>query len=270
MSFTAQELANVANALLDYNIKGAPLAQTVQDKPLMNALIGGQETFPGGKELITWPVKGVYTTQIQGYTHDDTVIYRNPANLKRANTSWFEIHAGISLTHTELKKAGISVTDESGAGRTTAKHTDREAVVLTEMLQDKIDDMMEGWARGFQEMLWRDGTQDSKVVPGITSFLLDAPTAAGSTFGIDRTANTWWRNVAQLAVDSSTAANQNLVNALQLQIRQLRRFGGRPNKFFAGSTFMDAFEKELRSKGNYTLEGWDKQGTIDASVADIA
>jgi hypothetical protein len=33
---------------------------------------------------------------------------------------------------------------------------------------------------------------------------------------------------------------------------------------------MDAFEKELRSKGNYTLEGWAKSKTIDASIADIA
>jgi len=33
---------------------------------------------------------------------------------------------------------------------------------------------------------------------------------------------------------------------------------------------MDAFEKELRSKGNYTLEGWANQKMIDASVADIA
>jgi hypothetical protein len=35
---------------------------------------------------------------------------------------------------------------------------------------------------------------------------------------------------------------------------------------------MDAFEKELRAKGNYTLEGWSKggNGMIDASVADLA
>jgi len=129
---------------------------------------------------------------------------------------------------------------------------------------------MEGWARSFAEMLWRDGTQDAKAVPGIQSFILNAPTASGSTFGIDRTANTWHRNRASLAIDSTTAANQNLVNKLQQEFRQLRRFGGRPNKFYAGSDLMDAFEKELRSKGNYTLDGWSKSKTIDASVADLA
>jgi hypothetical protein len=71
-------------------------------------------------------------------------------------------------------------------------------------------------------------------------------------------------------IDSSTAANQNLVNTLQFEFRQLRRYATPKHKFYAGSTFMDAFEKELRSKGNYTLEGWANQKSIDASVADIA
>lgn len=268
MPFSAQELANAANALLDYNVKGPAMSQVLQDRPLFDWLINSQEEFPGGKELITYPVKGDYTTTIQGYTHDDTVTYQNPANIKRASVKWFEIHAGISLTLTELKMSGISVVDSEDSAD-TSEHTNSEMVVLTNLLQDKIDDMMEGWARSFTSMLWQDGTQDSKAVPGILSFILDAPTT-GVTFGIDRAPNTWWRNRANLLIDSSTASNNNLVNALQKDFRQLRRFGGRPDKFFAGSDFMDAFEKELRSKGNYTLEGWAKTKRIDASVADLA
>jgi hypothetical protein len=269
MSFTAQELANAANALLDYHVRGPAMAQTLQDRPLYRDLIAGQKTFPGGKEFITWPIKGQYTTGVQGYTHDDTVGYANPANIKRAQAKWYEVHAGISLTLTELKMSGISVTD-SMTGKSTSSHSEKDMVVLTDLLQDKIDDMMEGYARSFAEMLWRDGTQDAKAVPGITSFLLDSPTAAGSTFGVDRTANTFWRNRATLSINAATPGDQNLVNTLQKEFRQLRRFGGKPNKFYAGSDFMDAFEKELRSKGNYTLEGWSKQGKIDASIADLA
>ncbi len=268
MPFTAQEMANAANALLDYNMKGPALSQVLQDRPLFDWLINSQKEFPGGKELITYPVKGQYTTTVQGYTHDDTVTYQNPANIKRASVKWYEIHAGIALTLTELKMSGISVVDSMNS-KSTTQHTDSEEVVLTNLLQDKIDDMMEGWARSFTEMLWRDGTQDSKAVPGIMSFILDAPTT-GTTFGIDRTANTWWRNRANLGINVATASDQNLVNNLQKDIRQLRRYGGRPDKFFAGSDFMDGFEKELRSKGNYTLEGWAKTKRIDASVADLA
>lgn len=269
MPFTANELSNISNALLDYHIKGDALSQVLQDRPLFKKLIGSQKTFPGGQGLITKPVKGQYTTGIQGFTHDDTVNYSNPANIRRLQAKWYEIHAGISLTTTELKMAGISMTDTM-AFDGTSNHSESELVTLTNVLTDKIDDMMEGFARSFTSMLWQDGTQDPKAVPGIRSFLLESPAASGSTFGIDRTANTWWRNRAVLNIDSSTASNQNLVNTLQKEFRQLRRFGGKPDLFLAGSDFMDAFEKELRSKGNYTLEGWSKGGTIDASVADIS
>lgn len=269
MPFTAQEVANVANALLDHNVKGPAFSQVIQDRPLFDWLMGDQKGFAGGKEFITYPVKGQYTTGVQGFVYDDTVTYGNPANIKRASAKWYLVHGGIQVTMHELMQSGITIVDTL-SGKSTSDKTEKDMVVLTDLLQDKIEDMMEGWARSFNSMLWNDGTQDSKAVPGILSFILDSPSAAGSTFGIDRVANTWWRNRASLAIDSSTASNQNLVNTLQKEFRQLRRFGGKPDKFFAGSDFMDAFEKELRSKGNYTLEGWAKTKRIDASVADLS
>lgn len=268
--FTAQEAANITNALLDFHVRGAAKSQTIQDKPLLRDLQAGRKTFPGGKDLITWPVKGQYTTVVQGFNGDDTVSYNNPANIKRASVAWYQLHAGITCTHDELKRNGMSINDRTGSGSGKSNHSKRELVVLTDLWQDKMEDLTEGRERGLWQMFWNDGTQDSKEIPGIQSFILDDPTAAGSTFGIDRVANTWWRNRASLAIDSSTATNQNLVNTLQVEYRQLRRYGGRPNKFYAGSDFLDAFEKELRAKGNYTLEGWSKQGSIDASIADVA
>ena len=270
MPFTAQELANISNAALDFHMKGAAMDQAIQEKPLMKALKEKQETFPGGKEYITWPLKGVHTSAIQGYTHDDTVAYANPANIKRAQANWYEIHSGISFTGTELKKDGISVVDSTN-GAETSEHSERELTALTNLLEDKLQDLSEGWADTFNSMLWRDGTQDAKQVPGIQSFILNAPTT-GTTFGIDRAANSFYRNRANLAIasNSSTWANQPLVRALQQDMRQLRRYQGmKPTHMFCGSDFLDALEMELRAKGNYTLDGWAKAGKIDASVADV-
>jgi hypothetical protein len=39
---------------------------------------------------------------------------------------------------------------------------------------------------------------------------------------------------------------------------------------FAGSSFLDALETELRVNGTYTQDGWAKGGAIDFSVADTA
>lgn len=269
MAFTSQELANIANAALDFYVRGPAFSQTIQSKPLYDKLRKGQKTFPGGKGEISVPVKGEYTTTASGYTHDDTVTYANPANIKRAVAKWYEIHAGINITGTELKIDGISVVD-SVTGAQKSEHSQRELTVLTGLLQDKLEDMSEGWARSFNEMLWLDGTQDAKAVPGILSFILDNPTAVGTTFGIDRVANPWWQNRASIGITVTDPADQTLVNTLQKEFRQLRRYGSPKHAFFAGSDFMEAFEKELRAKGNYTDSGWANKGRIDAGIADIA
>lgn len=268
MAFTAQELANIANAALDYYVKGPAMAQTIQERPTFNRMRSKKKMFPGGKEFISLPVKGQYTTAIQGFSHNDPVTYSNPANIKRAIFPWKEIHAGIQITMTELKKAGISVVD-STTGKSTSDHSEQEMIELTNLLEDKLDDMAEGYARSFQSMLWRDGTQDSKLVAGIQSLVTTTPTT-GTTGGIDRGVNTWWRNRSSLAINTATPSNLNLVTKLQQEFRQLRRYGGKPNFFPCGSDFLDAFEQELRSKGNFTLDGWAKSGRIDASVADLS
>ena len=114
MAFSSAELANIANAALDYYIdRGNVYSNTLADKPLLKLIDGKAKTFPGGKADLSVAVKGVYTTSVAGYTHNDTVSYANPANIQRANYAWKEHHSGISVTLTELKKDGISVTDLS-------------------------------------------------------------------------------------------------------------------------------------------------------------
>ena len=100
MSFTAQELANTANAALDFYIKGPAFLHTIQERPLYDALRSAQKNFPGGKANISLPVKGEFATTVQGFSHDDTVNYVNPANIKRVQYPWREHHGGITLTMT--------------------------------------------------------------------------------------------------------------------------------------------------------------------------
>lgn len=269
--FTAAELEQAANAALDYHWNTPRVrAQTLQDRPLLKALESAErtKTFPGGKGDITFRVKGEYTTDIQGFINDDEVTYGNPGNIKTGSVPWYLYHAGIQFSMHELLKDGISISDTSdGSGE--RRHSDRDMTVLANMLADKIDDMAEGTARARNLMYWRDGTADPNLIPGVRSFVLDDPTTATVVEGIDQSSNTWWRNRASLLLNVSTPGNLVLVTELQNEWRQLRRYGGRPNRVLCGSDFLDAFEQELRSKGNFTLEGWAKSGRMDASVADV-
>jgi len=270
MPFTAQEIDNIASAALDFYIKGDPIKQSIQERPLYDALRSKQKTFPGGKEFIRANVKGDYTTGFQGFEHDDTVGYANPANLKQLNYPWKELHAGISVTLTELKKDGISVVDSSTSEGTT-NHSSRELTAITGLLEDKLDDMGEGSARSFNEILWRDGTQSSKVFPGVTSIISLTPTV-GVTGGIDRGGNLWWRNRAKVGGNKITASAslQTLSKTLRSEVRQLRRFGGRPSLLMCGSQFIDALELEVSEKGVYTQTGFANNGKLDIGLANIS
>ena len=278
MPFTAQELDNIASAALDYYIKGPAMAQSIQARPLYDAMKKSQKTFPGGKSDIRRNVKGEYSTAFQGYSHDDTVSYVNPANLKQVNFPWKELHAGIAMTLTELKADGISVVDSLN-GENTSQHTDREMTAITNLLEDKLDDMAEGSARSFNEILWRDGTQSSKVFGGIQSIVSLAPNS-GFTGGIDRAGNTWWRNRAFVGSLSSTGntgpkitsspSNQTLTKKLRSEVRQLRRYGGKPSLLLAGSGFIEKLEAEIHEKGTYTMEGFANTGKTDIGMAQIS
>lgn len=270
MPFTPQEVENIANSTIDFHMdRGKVHSQTLQDKPLLDAMKKAEKEFPGGTENITVRVKGEYTTGIQGFSGDDTVSYGNPTNVKQAKYPWKLIHSGIQFTMDELLRAGISIQDTT-VGKSTVQHSDAELIQLVNLIEDKLEDLREGTDRGMNLMYWRDGTQDSKLVPGIRSFILNDPTSATVVGGIDQSTNTWWRNRASLALNAGTPANQVVVTELQNEWRQLRRYGGNPNLVLCGSDFLEAFESELRAKGNYTLEGWAKSGRIDASVADVS
>jgi hypothetical protein len=270
MAFSAAELTNISNAALDFYIKGDAFANTIQKKPLLNALIAKQKTFPGGKGNISIPVKGDYTTAIAGYTHNDTVSYANPANIKRAVFPWKEVHAGIAVTLSELKIDGISVAD-STTGAKTVEHSDRELTAITNLLQDKLDDMGEGWARSFNSMLWKDGTQDSKQVPGIQALITDAP-SSGVVGGIDRSVSTWWQNRSLVGSNkiTSSPSNQTLTKTLRSEYRLLTRYGGKPDMILCGSGFLNALEDEVKEKGIYTQHGFVKNGKTDIGLPSIS
>lgn len=270
MPFTVQELENIANATLDHHMdRGKIYSQTIQAKPLLRMFERKNKTFAAGKEFLTVRVKGEYTTGIQGFSGDDTVSYDNPANIKTATYPYKEIHAGIEFTMSELKKNGISIT-ETANGRGESRHSNREKEALADLLDDKIEDMLEGRARGLNNMYWRDGTQDSALVPGIKSFILTNPTSATIVGGIDQSSNTWWRNRAKLGLSTASPSSQTIAKAIQTEMRQLRRYATPKHVMFAGADFLDALEAELRANGSYTDNGWSNKGAIDVSVADTA
>jgi hypothetical protein len=264
MAFTSDELSNIANAALDYYIdKGTVFSSAIQDKPLLAALDAKAKTFPGGKGAVSVGVKGQYDSVLGGFTHNDSVNYVNPAKMKRATFTWKEHHIGIGVTLTELKRDGISVVDSMNSD-SLKNNRGREETAIANLLQDKLEDMAEGYAKGLNTFLWGDGTADANALTGIRAFVKDTPAAATQTLGgIDQNAaaNSWWRNRVNLSV-TTTSTGDELINLVNAEFRQLKRFGGKPTLALCGSDFMDRLNKELRNRGYYTDSGYSRSTDI--------
>lgn len=276
MPYTIQELANITASTLDfYAEKGNVLANNIQDKPLLRMMDENARDFPGGRQNVSLGVKqGQGGGALTGYTHDDQVTYYNPANNRRVNFAWREHHIGLGITHTELKTDGITVS-ESGAEQSTSEKSGREQFALANLLEEKLDEFSEDYAFSLNRLLHGDGSSDAKALAGIRSLILDAP-AVGTTGGLSRVANAWWRNRARTAasggaITSSPANGGALLQFLQAEKRQLRRYarGGVRHRCIAGSDFIGAMEVELRANGRYSDTGFRNRQQVDGEMATL-
>ncbi len=261
----ATDLASVA---LDFHVRGPALLQTMQERPLLRFLTSGKETFPGGKQYVTTPVQGTVMNDtagfFAGYTQDDALTFTQSNGVLRPQYAWKEVHCGFVITQTELKQDGISVSDGEQA---TTENSGNQLTRLTAILKNRLADFSESYSRAMNDMLWRDGSQDSKQVPGIQALLGDAP-ATGTVGGLSQATYTWWRNRVKLDLVPS-AENQTISKFFRNEVLQLSRYGGKPNKALCGSSFWDALMQEVETKGSYTQTGFANK-TTDIGINTIS
>lgn len=247
---------DIANGVLTFYVRGKALMQTMQAKPLVGWLKSGQKTFPAGNQYISDPVQGnVMSDQpgfMQWYSEDDAANFNQAQNLQRAQVPWKECRAGLIITWTELKKDGITITDNAKV----SQHSEKELAVITDLFENRLDDYGESWARVFNFACWWNGTQDPKAMPGLTSILTDNP-ANGVVAGIDQAVYPWWQHRVKFGIGVSEE-NQTLTKFLRKELIQLNRYGGKPTKALCGSDFLDALFIEIQAKGVYTQEGFTK------------
>ena len=277
--FSPEIIAEISNTTLEtYLNKGTVFKQNVQNKPMLEAFDSSSKAFPGGKTNVSVAISsGQGGLSLQGYTGDDQVTYGNPTGVKRAAYPWKEHHIGTVVTLSELKVDGITV-DESGSRQAMSDMSDREAQVLANRMDEKNEMLGEDYAKSLDLLIHQDGSSDTKALAGVASVVLASP-AVGSTGGVSRVANSFWRNRAataayaaaggQNAITVSAAAGGALITFLDKEIRQLKRFSDGSSKWrwFAGSDFIDGYKLEMRSNGTYTQTGW-RARKADGSMDD--
>jgi hypothetical protein len=125
---------------------------------------------------------------------------------------------------------------------------------------------------------------------GIKAYIADDP-SVGVVGGIDRATagNEYWRNLAWTAafqakitgtpalaawggdkITSNVADGGALLKTVNEAYRKLTRYGGKPNKFLAGSDFIAAAEKEYRANGFYSMTGFSSGGATEVGGLKLA
>lgn len=258
---------DIVNAVLTYYVRGKTLSQSTQDKPLLRELKSKQKSFAAGNLQISEPIQFAYASDTPGFfvgwSEDDAINFSQAQNILRAVYPWRAVSAGLGFTWMEMMKDGVTISNNNKI----STHSQREAEILTDLMKNRMDDFDESWMRAMNLMLWSDGSQDAKAVPGLTSIITDNP-SAGTTGGISRTQYPLWQNYANLNIGVS-AENQTLTRTLRTQLRLLRQFGGRPNKAFCGSKVLEALELEAQAKGLYTQSGFTKEESGDIGMTKI-
>lgn len=283
--FSAGQIAHYQAIGLDHYVRGKLFQQAIQEKPLLSKMEAAKKEFPGGNENISIGVKmtngaGGTNDSVTGFSHTDTVAFYNPLNGLRAEFIWREHHIGMTLSETELKRHGILV-DDKFDGKVRRKG-DRGLHILSNLMDEALADFSEQYADTMNTLMWGDGTSDTSALAGLRSMILDIPTL-GTVGGLSAVTYAPWRNRARTAafagdasydatyggdrVTSSPSNGGALCQELQKEYRQLRRYGGRPDCFFAGSDFIDALETEMRANGYYSDSGFTGGG--DLSVGEL-
>lgn len=251
----AYNLANdISYAVLAHYMRGQALAQTLQERPLLNWLKANQKTFSGGDGTIKENVRGAFMSDtagfLQGYSDNDQLTFPQGASIVQSSFNWYEVAASLKITWTELKKDGVTITDDNNI----SKHSDMELTRISSILEERMSDFGESYGRALNAMFWADGSQDAKQVPGLSALFANVNNQ-GTVGGLSQANNAWWRHRVNLAIPTSEAG-QELTKFLRAEMRQLRRYGGRPNKTFCGDAFIKALESEVQAKGHYTDSGF--------------
>lgn len=284
--FSAAQILHASSIVLDDYIKGDLFQSSIQEKPTLAKLEAKLKNFKGGKENISIGVKmanganGV-NDNVTGFSHTDAVKFYNPANGLRANFTWREHHIGWTMSETQLKQQGILVGD-SFEGK-IGKKSSRSMSILHDIISESMADFAEQYANTMNNLTWGDGTADVSALAGLRSIITDIPTL-GVVGGLSSSTYAPWRNRSRTAafaadpsfdathgggaVTSSPTNGGALLQVLQNEFRQLRRYGAKPNCWAAGSDFLDALETEIRANGNYSLSGF--AGNHDITVGKLS
>lgn len=236
MALNAAEIAKIGKVAITAYGKNKPVDQINVDRPLLDILLPKAKDIVGGVDGFTINIHKANDANGQLWTGNSKVTYNSRSPNDFSKWDWMNHHDGFVLNEDELKRAGITITDD--VGKSTA--TKGEAVALTNMVVSNFTALEEGVKDHVNALLWLDGSQYTDARPGIDAIVSTTP--AAGTIGNIAASNAYWQNYASTGLASTQAA---LLGALEVAKRNIQRTKGRFTHIFCGADFYDALRNAV-------------------------
>ena len=248
MPMTAAQLVAGANTQLMTYAKNDPIDQYSTKRPFAKWLMENSDPSIFGNGTFNEKVLIGDSSNYQNYTGDDAVTYNRKDNYRLAPFYHYEAHDGFALNETELQNNGIVMTDDK-----ESMPTEAEVIQIVNILKGNRATLKTGFQRNWDIEVHRDGTQNSKAVPGLDLLVSTTPTSNTVVGGINQSTSPYWQNFATLNI--STASADTFIQSIEQTFRQCITYGeGEPDAFFAGSAFIDALALAYRKQSGTLIQ----------------
>ncbi len=250
MPITATQLAVGANATLNTYAKNEPIDQFTTERPFSKWLVANKEETSFGNGVFNEKVSVSNDSNYQTYTGDQQVSYNRKNVPLLAPFYHYEAFDGFALNETEMADNGIILTDDK-----EAVMSDAERIEIVNMLKYNFYRLKDGFQQNQDLEFLRDGSASATAIPGLDFLVNTAPNTQTNVAGIDCTkaANAYWLNNYNIGINTGTAGT--LLAAMETTWRQCITYGklGAPDHIEAGSAFVDAYAKDVRTVGGTTM-----------------
>lgn len=236
MPLNATEIAKIGKVAITHYGKNKPVDQINVERPLLDVLLPKAKDIIGGVDGFTINIFKSNDANGQLWSGNSKVSYNSRDPNAFSKWDWMNHHDGFVLNEDELKRAGITVNDDTG--KSTA--TTGESVQLTDMILSNYMALEEGVKDDVHSLLWLDGSQRTNAQPGIDAIVSTTPTVG--TIGNIAASNSYWQNIARTGLGVTLSV---LLDALEKSKRDIQRRKGKFTHIFCGSDFYDALRNAV-------------------------
>ncbi len=243
-----------------------------QAMPMYDDFMKSKSTDSGSAGGVTHVLlKSTGGSQLQGWQRRDVLGFQETTVDLKLEYQFYNVHMGLEMVHDDLLNMGYAISyNERDRNPKKPFKTQRpdELNRLCDLVQEKIETLLDDWKIEQCRMLLRDGSTDSKVPPGLDALVNMTPTTG--TVGGKSRANPLLQH--KVTTGLTTTNGGTLFTGMKAALRAAnlnsRGRSAKIDKLYAGSAFIDGYIAWRLNNGWTVNTTASKLGSIDLQIED--